>query len=96
MSNIDWSQIITREQREAEARAGAWAALRGARDARLAELDWLITRHYEETLAEGRTPTLTPQLFDALFVYRQALRDLPENTEDPAHPVWPVNPLLAA
>ena len=24
--------------------------------------------------------------------YRQALRDLPDNTEDPANPVWPVRP----
>ena len=24
--------------------------------------------------------------------YRQALRDLPSNTEDPANPVWPVQP----
>jgi hypothetical protein len=24
--------------------------------------------------------------------YRQALRDLPDNTEDPANPVWPVPP----
>ena len=24
--------------------------------------------------------------------YRQALRDLPANTEDPANPVWPVQP----
>ena len=26
------------------------------------------------------------------FDYRQALRDLPANTEDPANPVWPVQP----
>jgi adenylate kinase family enzyme len=26
------------------------------------------------------------------FDYRQALRDLPANTENPANPVWPVQP----
>lgn len=26
------------------------------------------------------------------FDYRQALRDLPANTEDPVNPVWPVQP----
>ena len=26
------------------------------------------------------------------FDYRQALRDLPDNTEDPANPVWPTAP----
>ena len=30
---------------------------------------------------------------DEMKAYRQALRDLPANTADPANPVWPVNPL---
>lgn len=29
---------------------------------------------------------------DAMRTYRQALRDLPANTADPANPVWPVKP----
>ena len=29
---------------------------------------------------------------DEMRVYRQALRDLPANTEDPANPVWPIKP----
>jgi len=32
--------------------------------------------------------TLTDEMRD----YRQALRDLPANTVDPANPVWPVKP----
>ena len=31
-------------------------------------------------------------LTDEMRVYRQALRDLPANTADPANPVWPVKP----
>jgi hypothetical protein len=29
---------------------------------------------------------------DEMRSYRQALRDLPANTEDPANPVWPTKP----
>jgi len=31
-------------------------------------------------------------LTDEMRAYRQALRDLPANTPDPANPVWPVKP----
>ena len=31
-------------------------------------------------------------LTDEMRTYRQALRDLPANTVDPANPVWPVKP----
>ena len=31
-------------------------------------------------------------LTDEMRTYRQALRDLPANTTDPANPVWPVKP----
>lgn len=31
-------------------------------------------------------------LTDEMRAYRQALRDLPANTSDPANPVWPVKP----
>jgi len=52
--------------------------LRTERNARLAETDYLA-------LADS---TLT----DEMRTYRQALRDLPANTTDPANPVWPVKP----
>jgi hypothetical protein len=53
-------------------------SLRFERNARLAETDYLA-------LADS---TLT----DEMRTYRQALRDLPANTTDPANPVWPVKP----
>ena len=53
-------------------------ALRTERNARLAETDYLA-------LSDS---TLT----DEMRTYRQALRDLPANTTDPANPVWPVKP----
>ena len=52
--------------------------LRTERNARLAETDYLA-------LSDS---TLT----DEMRTYRQALRDLPANTADPANPVWPVKP----
>ena len=55
------------------------SGLRDERNRRLAETDYLA-------LADA---TLT----DEMRAYRQALRDLPANTADPANPVWPVNPL---
>jgi len=52
--------------------------LRRQRDQLLAETDYLA-------LADS---TLT----DEMRAYRQALRDLPANTADPANPVWPTKP----
>jgi len=52
--------------------------LRRQRNQLLAETDYLA-------LADS---TLTDEMQD----YRQALRDLPANTEDPANPVWPTKP----
>ena len=38
------------------------------------------------------SPHATPEKKQEWLDYRQALRDLPSNTEDPANPVWPVAP----
>ena len=54
------------------------ASLRRQRNQLLTETDYLA-------LADS---TLT----DEMRAYRQALRDLPANTVDPANPVWPVKP----
>ena len=54
------------------------AAIRRQRNELLQETDYLA-------LADV---TLT----DEMRAYRQALRDLPANTADPANPVWPVKP----
>ena len=54
------------------------AELRLKRNQLLTETDYLA-------LSDS---TLTDEMRD----YRQALRDLPANTEDPANPVWPTKP----
>jgi hypothetical protein len=52
--------------------------LRVKRDQLIAKTDWWVL--------PDRTPT------QEQLDYRQALRDLPANTEDPENPVWPVKP----
>ena len=58
------------------------------------EADW-------ENLRETRTKKLIETdyfgmsdvvMSDEMATYRQALRDLPANTEDPANPTWPTKP----
>ena len=58
------------------------------------EADWIDfrktrTEKLQETDYLGASDmTMT----DEMRAYRQALRDLPENTIDPANPVWPTKP----
>jgi len=53
--------------------------LRRQRNQLLAETDWWVFPDSPDATAEQ-------------LAYRQALRDLPANTVDPANPVWPVKP----
>jgi len=57
--------------------------LRTERNALLDQSDKYVTVDF---------PHVTPEKKQAWFDYRQALRDLPDVTEDPANPVWPVAP----
>ncbi|WP_417585154.1 phage tail assembly chaperone [Pelagibacterium sp.] len=61
-----------------------WLWLRSARNQRLTASDWVILRNLE-------TSEPVPQ---AWLDYRQALRDLPDNTIDPVDPDWPEVPDL--
>ena len=61
---------------------GHFATLRVARNARLAACDWTHTLDVP----------LTADELGVWAVYRQALRDLPEETVDPENPVWPTSP----
>lgn len=75
----DPSIIITAEQKADEALEQAWAALRAERDRRLAETDKQVLPFVER--GEAAPPDL--------IAHRQALRDLPQVTEDPADVAWP-------
>ena len=56
----------------------AWSDLRTKRTQLLTETDYLALS--DVTLSED------------MRTYRQALRDLPANTSDPANPTWPTKP----
>ena len=58
--------------------AQAWVDLRTKRNELLADTDFF-----------ANTDVTMP---DAMRTYRQALRDLPANTSDPANPTWPTKP----
>jgi hypothetical protein len=57
-----------------------WEKLRIKRNELLRMCDWT------------QLPDISDLDKQAWVVYRQALRDLPANTQDPANPVWPVVP----
>ena len=63
--------------------AQPWKELRADRNKRIAQTDYLFTSDY---------PHATEEVKQAWLDYRQALRDLPANTEAPSHPVWPQEP----
>jgi len=74
-------QETARDAEEAAWAAGtndrAFAELRTKRDNLLHDTDWWVLRG---SITEAQT------------TYRQALRDFPANTADPASPTWPVAP----
>jgi len=84
--NLEWNDEAVAKPTEAEIAAvndeaicdEKFKLLRANRDRLLAETDYLA-------LADA---TLT----DEMRAYRQALRDLPANTSDPANVVWPTKP----
>lgn len=63
---------------EAEKTEFAWSELRRIRTKNLRDTDYLALS--DVTMSSDMT------------TYRQALRDLPANTSDPANPVWPTKP----
>lgn len=78
-ANFTAEEIAEREAYERDVLPGLQLEeLRAERNRRLAETDYLALS--DATLSED------------MRTYRQALRDLPANTSDPANPTWPVKP----
>ena len=61
--------------------------LRAKRNQLLAETDWVTIQAIDASV-DGFGVQLPMDWMN----YRQALRDLPANTTDPANPVWPIKP----
>ena len=62
----------------ADATNREWSAIRTQRNALISATDWRVLPDQ---------PVSQPWLD-----YRQALRDLPANTDDPSNPTWPTKP----
>ena len=75
------------EEAERDLEEAAWAA--GANDRAFEELRMKRNMLLDQSDWRGMSD-LT--MSDAWKTYRQALRDLPANTADPANPVWPDEP----
>ena len=77
-----WSVEALADYEASQARDDALAALRAERNARLRDCDW----------TQMPDAPLTADQKASWAKYRQALRDMPENTTDLMNPVWPVAP----
>lgn len=90
-TNILTGDVTVREWTEADIQARrarmeplAWEGLRNQRNVLLADSDNYVRA--------DRWDGYTPEQKTAWATYRQALRDLPQNTQDPFSPVWPTKP----
>ena len=82
MTSIDWTQMKTAEQIEAERLERASESARNQRDRLLTDSDWVTIR---ATDTGNPVPT-------EWQTYRQALRDIPEQTGFPEEIEWPQEP----
>ena len=85
MFNNEKQRIANHKKFQEEAIESArdyWKEFRILRDGKLSKCDW--TQIADVSLTEEQKTAWT--------TYRQALRDLPGNTEDPKNPIWPTTP----
>ena len=81
-------EIAEREAYERDVLPGVLLEnLRTRRNQLLIETDWVTLKAIDDS-----NDGLGIQLPQVWMDYRQALRDLPSNTVDPANPVWPTKP----
>ena len=81
-------EIAEREAYERDVLPGVLLEnLRQRRNQLLTETDWVTLKAIDDS-----NDGLGIQLPQVWMDYRQALRDLPANTVDPANPVWPTKP----
>lgn len=59
-----------------------WEKIRAERNKRLASTDWTMLNDAQ----------LDDEKKASYLAYRKALRDVPQNNEDPFNPVWPIQP----
>jgi Phage tail assembly chaperone protein len=65
--------------------------IRSQRDALVAQSDWVVQRHREQS-DSGITTSLTAAQYASWLAYRQALRDISKQAGFPASVAWPAQP----
>lgn len=94
-----FSHIIAEHQRLKEleltllepTEAEQYAVLISGRNAQLQATDWLVLRHLDEKYFQGET-TLTKEKYRELLVYRDLLRELPQQYKSSLEWKWPELP----
>lgn len=79
------------EVRQEEDKARQWVSLRMKRDRWLSQTDAFFVSPLPSDFPADKTKAIEANL-DAWRSFRQQLRDLPANTDDPFNPEWPEHP----
>lgn len=82
--DLSWSIEKIPEKTEAEKREEAEKSVRAKRDSLISETDYLLTSDYP----------ISAEDLEAVKVYRQALRDVPQQEGFPTEIEWPVLPAI--
>lgn len=84
--DLSWSVEKIPEKTEAEKREDAEKSVRAKRDSLISETDYLLASDYP----------ISAEDWEAVKVYRQALRDVPQQEGFPFDVVWPDLPVIVA
>lgn len=82
----DGTNVADAEFTQEELDNQAWSTLRGERDRLLSATDFMMTYDFHASMTEQEQSDVT--------IYRQDLRDLPDDTSDPENPTWPTKPQI--
>lgn len=86
VENLSWAVEKIPEKTEAEKREDAEKSVRAKRDSLISETDYLFASDYP----------ISAEDLEAVKVYRQALRDVPQQAGFPFDVVWPDLPVIVA
>lgn len=84
--DLSWAVEKMPEKTEAEKREDAEKSVRAKRDSLISETDYLLASDYP----------ISAEDLEAVKVYRQALRDVPQQAGFPFDVVWPDLPVIVA
>lgn len=84
--DLSWAVEKIPEKTEAEKREDAEKSVRAKRDSLISETDYLLSSDYP----------ISAEDLEAVKVYRQALRDVPQQAGFPFDVVWPDLPVIVA